>query len=71
MAAIVATVAYLGLEARAVEVQVQLIPGLPAFKIIELRDIRKIAQEYSHLELSLCVAHCASNVAGMSEVNCR
>ncbi|MDF2494227.1 hypothetical protein [Sphingomonas sp.] len=32
MAAIVATVAYLGLEARAVEVQVQLIAGLPAFK---------------------------------------
>ena len=33
MAAIVSTVAYLGLEARAVEVQVQLIPGLPAFNI--------------------------------------
>jgi magnesium chelatase family protein len=31
MAATVATVAYLGLEARAVEVQVQLSPGLAAF----------------------------------------
>ncbi len=38
MAAIVATVAYLGLEARAVEVQVQLIPGLPAFNVVGLAD---------------------------------
>jgi magnesium chelatase family protein len=39
MAAIVATVAYLGLEARAVEVQVQLIPGLPAFNISASRNV--------------------------------
>ncbi len=38
MAAIVATVAYLGLEARAVEVQVQLIAGLPAFNVVGLGD---------------------------------
>ena len=38
MAAIVRTVAYLGLEARAVEVQVQLIPGLPAFIVVGLGD---------------------------------
>ncbi|WP_066781672.1 YifB family Mg chelatase-like AAA ATPase [Sphingomonas sp. CCH5-D11] len=38
MAAIVATVAYLGLEARAVEVQVQLIAGLPAFNLVGLAD---------------------------------
>ena len=38
MAAIVATVAYLGLEARSVEVQVQLIPGLPAFNVVGLAD---------------------------------
>ena len=38
MTALVSTVAYLGLEARAVEVQVQLIPGLPAFKIVGLGD---------------------------------
>jgi magnesium chelatase family protein len=38
MAATVATVAYLGLEARAVEVQVQLSPGLPAFIIVGLPD---------------------------------
>lgn len=31
MVSIVSSVAYLGLDARAVEVQVQLIPGLPAF----------------------------------------
>ncbi|SFP51180.1 Mg chelatase-related protein [Sphingomonas rubra] len=38
MTAIVRTVAYLGLEARAVEVQVQLIPGLPAFNVVGLGD---------------------------------
>ena len=38
MAASVATVAYLGLEARAVEVQVQLIPGVPAFNVVGLAD---------------------------------
>jgi magnesium chelatase family protein len=38
LTAIVQTVAYLGLEARAVEVQVQLIPGLPAFNVVGLAD---------------------------------
>lgn len=38
MVAIVSTVAYLGLEARAVEVQVQLIAGLPAFNLVGLAD---------------------------------
>ena len=38
MAAIVQTVAYLGLEARGVEVQVQLIPGVPAFHVVGLGD---------------------------------
>src|SRR5437660_3957893 len=38
MAATVATVAYLGLEARAVEVQVQLSSGLPAIVIVGLAD---------------------------------
>ena len=38
MVAIASTVAYLGLEARAVEVQVQLIPGLPAFNVVGLAD---------------------------------
>src|ERR671912_866220 len=38
MGATVATVAYLGLEARAVEVQVQLSSGLPAFIIVGLPD---------------------------------
>ena len=34
MVAIVSTVAYLGLDARGVEVQVQLIAGLPAFNLV-------------------------------------
>ncbi len=38
MVAHVATAAYLGLEARAVEVQVQVAPGLPAFNVVGLGD---------------------------------
>ncbi|VVT21095.1 conserved hypothetical protein [Sphingomonas sp. EC-HK361] len=38
MVSIVSTVAYLGLDARAVEVQVQLIPGVPAFNVVGLAD---------------------------------
>ena len=38
MVATVQTVAYLGLEARGVEVQVQLIPGLPNFIVVGLGD---------------------------------
>ncbi|MFC3581559.1 YifB family Mg chelatase-like AAA ATPase [Sphingomonas hylomeconis] len=38
MVASVSTVAYLGLDARAVEVQVQLIPGLPGFYVVGLGD---------------------------------
>ncbi|HEX7849491.1 MAG TPA: YifB family Mg chelatase-like AAA ATPase [Sphingomonas sp.] len=38
MTTIVSTVAYLGLEARAVDVQVQLIAGLPKFLVVGLAD---------------------------------
>lgn len=38
MVAIVSTVAYLGLEARSVEVQCQLVAGLPAFVVVGLPD---------------------------------
>jgi magnesium chelatase family protein len=38
MVAIVATVAYLGLEARAVEVQCQVSSGLPSFRVVGLPD---------------------------------
>ncbi len=38
MVAIISTVAYLGLEARAVEVQCQIAPGLPRFSIVGLPD---------------------------------
>lgn len=38
MIAIVSTVAYLGLEARAAEVQVQLIPGAATFTVVGLAD---------------------------------
>lgn len=38
MVAVVATVAYLGLEARAVEVQCQIAAGLPSFRVVGLPD---------------------------------
>ncbi|MYL97559.1 YifB family Mg chelatase-like AAA ATPase [Novosphingobium sp. FGD1] len=38
MVALVSTVAYLGLEARAVEVQCQIAPGLPGFTLVGLPD---------------------------------
>ena len=38
MVAHVSTVAYLGLEARSVEVQVQVAPGVPAFVVVGLPD---------------------------------
>ena len=38
MVALVSTVAYLGLEARAVEVQCQIARGVPAFKLVGLPD---------------------------------
>ena len=38
MVSIVSTVAYLGLEARAVETQVQLAPGVPSFVVVGLPD---------------------------------
>ena len=38
MVALVSTAAYLGLEARSVEVQVQVAPGVPAFVVVGLAD---------------------------------
>ncbi len=38
MVALVSTVAYLGLEARSVEVQCQVAPGMPAFAVVGLPD---------------------------------
>jgi magnesium chelatase family protein len=38
LVALVSTVAFLGLEARAIEVQVQVTPGLPAFIVVGLPD---------------------------------
>ena len=52
MAATVATVAYLGLEARAVEVQVQLSPGIPAFIIVGLPD-KAVAESRERVRAAL------------------
>ena len=52
MAASVATVAYLGLEARAVEVQVQLSAGLPRFTIVGLPD-KAVAESRERVHAAL------------------
>ena len=52
MVATVATVAYLGLEARAVEVQVQLSSGLPAFIIVGLPD-KSVAESRERVRAAL------------------
>jgi magnesium chelatase family protein len=52
MVAHVATVAYLGLEARPVEVQVQLAPGLPAFVVVGLPD-KAVAESRERVRAAL------------------
>ncbi len=52
MVATVATVAYLGLEARAVEVQAQLSAGLPAFIIVGLPD-KAVAESRERVRAAL------------------
>ena len=52
MVAIVSTVAYLGLEARAVEVQVQLSSGLSRFTIVGLPD-KAIAESRERVRAAL------------------
>ena len=52
MAATVATVAYLGLEARSVEVQVQLSSGLPKFTIVGLPD-KAVAESRERVRAAL------------------
>src|SRR6476620_6772934 len=52
MTATVATVAYLGLEARAVEVQVQLSAGLPKFTIVGLPD-KAVAESRERVHAAL------------------
>ena len=61
MVATVATAAYLGLEARAVEVQVQLSAGLPHFVMVGLPDKacaesrERVRAALSAIGLALCV----------------
>src|SRR6478736_2940614 len=52
MSATVATVAYLGLEARAVEVQVQMSAGLPAIVIVGLPD-KAVAESRERVRAAL------------------
>jgi len=52
MVAHVATVAFLGLEARAVEVQVQIAPGVPAFVVVGLPD-KAVAESRERVRAAL------------------
>ena len=52
MVAHVATVAFLGLEARAVEVQVQVAPGVPAFVVVGLAD-KAVAESRERVRAAL------------------
>ena len=52
MVAHVATVAFLGLEARAVEVQVQVASGLPAFIVVGLPD-KAVAESRERVRAAL------------------
>ncbi|MDB5669528.1 MAG: Mg chelatase subunit ChlI [Alphaproteobacteria bacterium] len=52
MVAHVATVAFLGLEARAVEVQVQIAPGLPKFLVVGLPD-KAVAESRERVHAAL------------------
>ena len=51
MVSIVSTVAYLGLEARSVEVQCQVAPGMVGFAVVGLPDKAVAAVSYTHLTL--------------------
>ena len=52
MVALVSTVAYLGLEARSVEVQCQVAPGLPAFAVVGLPD-KAVAESRQRVSAAL------------------
>lgn len=69
MTATVPTVAYLGLEARAVEVQCSLIPGLPKFNVVGLGDKavtesrERVRGAISSLGLSMPPKHITVNLS--------
>ena len=57
----VSTVAFEGIEARAVDVQVQVAPGLPAFNIVGLPD-KAVSEAKERARAALVTACCASPV---------
>ena len=59
MVAHVATVAFLGLEARAVDVQVQVAPGMPKFLVVGLPD-KAVGESRERVHAAL--AHCVGAV---------
>ena len=65
MVASVSTVAYLGLEARSVEVQCNLVPGLPKFMIVGLPD-KAVAESRERVRAAMA----AIGLAMPPQLNC-
>ena len=56
----VSTVAFEGIEARAVDVQVQVAPGLPAFNIVGLPD-KAVSEAKERVRAALVAKGCAAS----------
>jgi predicted ATPase with chaperone activity len=61
----VSTVAFEGIEARAVDVQVQVAPGLPAFNIVGLPD-KAVSEAKERAQGLICPAVCGPEAAWAS-----
>ena len=63
MVAHVATVAFLGLEARAVEVKVQIASGLPKFLVVGLPD-KAVGESRERVHAALAAIACRCRPSG-------
>jgi magnesium chelatase family protein len=70
MVALVRTVAYLGLEARSVEVQCQVAPGMPRFTIVGLPD-KAVSESRERVQAALAAMGLALRPADRAGTACR
>lgn len=63
MVELVSTVAYLGLEARAVEVQCQIAPGMPGFHLVGLPD-KAVGESRQRVQAALAVMRTNAQLEG-------
>ena len=68
----VSTVAFEGIEARAVDVQVQVAPGLPAFNIVGLPDkaVSEAKERMTHSRAIPCSANSVSTAPSQRSRAC-